>query len=356
MDNGFELDVFSIIVIFIGVVAVINALIIRPLEESWANRHLIPGQIIETIQTSWFKALVIVLVFILFITLNILIQKHLLKKSIKKQEKEARLKEEAKLVSNFLKTDLDDCDSDELKKFIEREDDLEISGETEKKFDIQIRNKLNKAKKLIPKKLRDEEIQEYRDDKESLQREIQELANKKYQDELKQENKEKAILRKLNIDENLIYELEDLRPEEIEVLENEGFNKISEYDPIEEKNLTFFVKQISNHSATHTFLVERIRQLLEQRLDSDDINIHDTKDADITFTIGSVIHAFEIETGNLLTKKKQLKEKINFLNNKYGINWYFVVSNRDLAKKYKKFGRVTSRRGVCKIIEKLADF
>jgi hypothetical protein len=110
-----------------------------------------------------------------------------------------------------------------------------------------------------------------------------------------------------------------------------------------------------NHSATHSFLVERIKQILEQHISSNKIRRHDTRDADLTFQVNHKIYALEVETGSGLTKKKKLEEKVALLNNKYGQNWYIVVSNRDLAKKYREYGKVVPRKGVCKIIENLAQ-
>lgn len=212
----------------------------------------------------------------------------------------------------------------------------------------------------VKKELKDIKIEEYQEteefQREELLKEIESLQKQRYLEKLKLRDHRDAVLEKLDIEEILIYEIEKLNKKEIEVLREEKFKEINEYDPILNENLACFVKQILNHSPSHTFLVGRIKELLEQYLESDKIRLHNTKDADITFQVDYKIYAFEIETGTLLSKKKQLKEKVNFLNNKYGRNWYFIVSNRDLAKKYRKYGRVTTRVGVRKIIEKLTDF
>jgi hypothetical protein len=57
----------------------------------------------------------------------------------------------------------------------------------------------------------------------------------------------------------------------------------------------------------------------------------------------------------LPSKKEQRKEKVNYLNRKYGKNCWFVISHRNLGKKYLEFGRVTTRTGVSEIIEKIAQ-
>ena len=84
------------------------------------------------------------------------------------------------------------------------------------------------------------------------------------------------------------------------------------------------------------------------------IQEHLTRDADLTFEFNSKKYAIEVETGNLIYKKEQLKEKLQYLNRKYSKKrWVFVVSNRDLLKKYKKYGLSTTRRGVLKTLQEM---
>ena len=67
------------------------------------------------------------------------------------------------------------------------------------------------------------------------------------------------------------------------------------------------------------------------------------------------IFAIEVETGTLLRKKKQLKEKIKYLNSKYGNRWFIVVSKRELTKEYRKYGSCIQRNGVCKKVDNLLE-
>lgn len=356
MDDIVNSDAFMIIVFVIGAVAVLNMFIIKPLEEAWENRAIFFNNIIQTTQTLKFKLIVLSLAIILFIIFQILLHKHLVKKSVKKMQKERRLKNEAEKVNKFLEKDLDYFSSKELKKFIEREDEFNFLPETWKEFRTDIKDKLKEAEELIPRKKNQEEERRHREALEEIKRQSEEAREILRKEQSKIKNNKQAILKNLGTDENIIYEADELSKEEINVLTEEGFKKITEFDPMTQEISQFYVQQVLNHSLTHTFLVERIKQMLEQHLDSDDIEVHDTRDADITFTIGATIYAFEIETGSLLTKKKQLKEKVKFLNSKYGINWYFIVTNRNLVQNYKKFGRVIPRKGMCDFIEKIADF
>jgi len=94
---------------------------------------------------------------------------------------------------------------------------------------------------------------------------------------------------------------------------------------------------------------------LLQNLNVEDIKIHDTRDADITFSFKGKNYAVEIETGNLLKKKKQMEEKIKYLNKHYPKRWFFVVSNRNFLPKYRKYANATERKGVAKFLEKMLE-
>ena len=52
------------------------------------------------------------------------------------------------------------------------------------------------------------------------------------------------------------------------------------------------------------------------------------------FEINNKKYAIEVETGSAFKKIKDLKEKIKLLNKNYH-KWFFVVTDRNLVKKYK---------------------
>jgi len=108
-----------------------------------------------------------------------------------------------------------------------------------------------------------------------------------------------------------------------------------------------------NHSRTHTFLVWSTKKFLEKKFKVEDIQWHDTKDADITFKYKGKYYAIEIETGTLLKKNRQLAEKIIFLNRKYPHRWIFLVSNRNLITQYKKYGITCQRNDIEKTLLKI---
>jgi hypothetical protein len=74
---------------------------------------------------------------------------------------------------------------------------------------------------------------------------------------------------------------------------------------------------------------------------------------DIIFELKNRKVAIEVETGkNLSNNRKQFLEKVEWLNENFGDNWFFVVTNRDLVKKYKKFGKTFTRKNIIKAIER----
>jgi len=134
-----------------------------------------------------------------------------------------------------------------------------------------------------------------------------------------------------------------------------GYYSVSEYCMINNKLDNFLVKPKLNHSPTHAFLVWNAKKLLEKIKGVDEIKESLTKDADITFKFNNKIYALEIEKGDLLYKKNQLYEKVNYLNKKYPKRWMFIVSHRDLASKYGKFGFTSQRKEVSENLSKLLN-
>ena len=347
------MEIAEMLIVFVVVGLFLKAFIYDPFINYWPKGLSTYEKVLFLLKSPDFQMFLIVLVILSLVILSIWIYIKQIKKATKKRKKEERLGAESSLISELIDEKIEGFDSSELEDFIHRFNSLYLLRETKEKFAFEIKNKLIHAVDLLEKKLHNEELNRYLFKKQKIIEETDELRRKRHQEILKSDNKKQIILGKLNIEENIIYEKVNLRPEEIEILKEEDFKEVNEYDPIEKKNMTFLVKQILNHSPSHTFLVARIKQLLEKYISHRKIRTHDTKDADLTFEVKYKIYAFEIETGTLIAKKKSLRNKVSLLNNKYGQNWYFIVTNRNLAKEYRKYGKVTSRMGVCKIIEKL---
>ncbi len=311
--------------------------------------------------SSFFKIIfspitLIILSMILFILINIKFHFWWLKHSIEKENKKNRINENLRILKELLNKSPKNMNLKALGEYLLELRKVRIPSNLTKEYSSKISERTKEVKIIFEGKKHLKELERIEYEKNRLQDENERLKQENYEEILKSKDNEKAILRKLEIEENCIYEFEDLKSKEINVLKEKKFEVVSEYDPIFKRNKKFLIKKIMNHSSTHTFLVWRIKQLLEQYIDSEDIKISNTIGADITFKINSKYYAFEIEIGNLLHKKKQLNEKIEYLNKKYKNRWYFIVSHRDLVKKYIKYGNVTTRVGVGELIEKLTDF
>ena len=62
-----------------------------------------------------------------------------------------------------------------------------------------------------------------------------------------------------------------------------------------------------------------------------------TKKPDIVFKKGNKTFAIEVETGSVLKVRDRMKEKLEVL--KDYDKWFFVVTDRNKVKEYKKYGK-----------------
>ena len=206
--------------------------------------------------------------------------------------------------------------------------------------------------KILEQEHEEKELKEYHK-KEELKEEIEEMEKRKRELEQTQEDKNRKIIDDMETYENTVFKKSELNTEQIELLKEEDYMSANEYDLLERKVIPVFIEKIMNHSRTHTFLVWSTKKLLEKRFKVEDIQWHDTKDADITFKYKGKYYAIEIETGTLLKKNRQLAEKIIFLNRKYPHRWIFLVSNRNLITQYKKYGITCQRNDIEKTLLKI---
>ena len=180
-------------------------------------------------------------------------------------------------------------------------------------------------------------------EKENLEKEVQ---LKRYYD------KEK-ILRRLDLSKS-VYLRDKLNKKEIRALKEKGYIQVNEYCVLNKSVITVLVKPMGNHSITHTFLVWDIKRLLIE-LKAENIQEKLTVDADLIFEFNKKRYALEIECGSLLSKPNQMREKITYLDKKYPNRWMFIISHRDLLKKYKKNGPTATRSNVREKLIKLLN-
>ena len=247
-----------------------------------------------------------------------------------------------------MKDNFNELDSDELKSKLK---EIKLCGLLRKYPELEI--KIRQIENRLINLDNEQDLASLENRMEIVWRDIFELEEERKKLRQKKHQEIADLKQKLNLEKNRVFEKIDLDPKEIEVLLKEGYKQVNEYCVTKRKIITILIKPILNHSIAHTFLVWSTRKLLEKYEKIEDIFEHETRDADLTFVFEGKTFAIEIETGSLLRKKKQLEEKIKYLNRKYGKSWMIVVSKRDLVRKYSKFGICTQRKGVCEKFEKM---
>ena len=140
-----------------------------------------------------------------------------------------------------------------------------------------------------------------------------------------------------------------MNKDEIKYLLSKGY-KISKYKRLaSNKKEDFLLKPRHNESLTHLFATYDIADYLEFK--GIKVQKFVTIKPDIVFQIGKKKYAIEVETGSVLTKVKNMKEKVKLLNKNYD-EWFFVVTNKNKVSKYKKFGNSVDLRYLKKRLQK----
>lgn len=269
-----------------------------------------------------------------------------------KREAEEREQNRRSPLDKLLDKDISKMNREELTKF--REDLNNAQGSYRISYTYE--DKYEKQKKVREREIELYNSPEEREERqkrlleiEAEEREERQQNQKKYE----QERKEAEVLENLETDENYVYKKDDLSNRQIEALKKEGYKFANEYCVFEKKRINVMIRPPSNHLVQHTFLVWSITKLLEQNKKIKWVEQHLSVNADITFNYDKEEYAIEVETGSLLRKSEQRKEKVGFLNRKFPNRWLFVVSNKELASEYAKFGPTAIRNTMAKKLEKL---
>ena len=274
------------------------------------------------------------------------------------QEAKRKIREEDQRVRHLLNTNPKSLDVHQVQTFIK---DIEagilfVQGlDRWKESKPELLEQLESANKVYEERKHQSSIKGLIYEKGKLIEEVEKLKKEKKENEWEDHKIEQNILRYLEVYSNNVYYKDELDEGYAEVLEKNKYEQVNEYDPFNKKIMTVLVKKIQNHSATHTFLVWAVKKLVEDIKNTEYVDDHITKCADITFRYKKKWYALEIETGTLLEKPKQLKAKLASLNRKYGKRWMFVVSNKDLLTQYRKWGPSTQRSEVEEKLKKWLD-
>ena len=270
------------------------------------------------------------------------------------KRKKAQIAREQKEIKDFIDTNLGCLSLEGLERKYEYFRHKIYFDESANSFHGNYYQKFEDLKDAIKRETKESELLKIEKDKENALRELKNIRWEKQQLSMSEESKRAHRIYELTNDDENVLLSNKLTKEDKETLTKAKFKQVNEYCVQQKKIISVFVKPIMNHSATHTFLVWSTKKLLKD-FDVRDIVIHDTKDADIVFKYDNKYYAIEIETGNLLQKKKQLEQKIYWLNKKYPHRWFFIVSNRNLQAKYKAHGICTQRNRVYEILQEMLE-
>lgn len=147
------------------------------------------------------------------------------------------------------------------------------------------------------------------------------------------------------------YKRQEITNDEAEYLLRKGYKQIKRKSCFSNFKKNYLLKPRFNEGINHFFLIMDIYNYLKDK----DVNVKlfQTLKPDIIFEILNNKIAIEIETGKVLkNNKKNLIEKVKVLNENYDF-WFFVLTNRNLTKKYKKYGNVVDKRYLKNYLNKL---
>lgn len=166
----------------------------------------------------------------------------------------------------------------------------------------------------------------------------------------KEDEPEEKINVSVDLD-NLFYKRKRLNKYEIEFLIEEGYKPFSYKSICTNKKENYILKPRFNESLNHMIVIYDLAEYLNKN--SIDHDMYTTRMPDIVMQFGSKRIALEVETGTVMSNMKKFREKIKLLNENYGGNWYFIVTNRNKVKKYKQYGKVIDLRYLRKKIDKI---
>jgi len=121
------------------------------------------------------------------------------------------------------------------------------------------------------------------------------------------------------------------------------------------KAKTYLLKPRYNESAEHFFVIKQIDKFIRKYTKW--VKLYVSVDADIVFTWNGIEYAIEIETGKKLRRSNpRIENKVRNLNKKYSSRWFFVVTNWEHKRIYKKYGPTYVRKEVPPLLKsKLFD-
>ena len=134
-------------------------------------------------------------------------------------------------------------------------------------------------------------------------------------------------------------------------LEHSGYYFVTNRN-IHGEEEAYYFKPFFHETARHGILVFEIAEYLKNY----DVKVKTylSRKPDIIFEANGKEWAVEIETGIIFKKnKKQFLEKVESLKYWYGRRWFFVITDRNLLKSYKRYGKTFTRRNIIGKIDRI---
>jgi type IV secretory pathway VirB4 component len=117
------------------------------------------------------------------------------------------------------------------------------------------------------------------------------------------------------------------------------------------KKQKYLLKPRGNESVEHLFLTMEIFDYLKRK--GAKASLFESARPDIVINVNGKKIGIEVETGQV--HQKQLEGKVLCLKRDYA-DWFFVVSDKNLVSKYRKFGKCFEKRNILQKLEKMPFF
>lgn len=138
------------------------------------------------------------------------------------------------------------------------------------------------------------------------------------------------------------YKEKELTKWDVNYLLGKDYKKFKLKSLTSDRKEDYLIKPRIKESVNHSFVVYDISKYLQSK--GIPTETFASRKPDVVFTLNGKKIALEVESGAvLLNNKKQLLEKITYLDKEYS-SWYFVVTDRKHKSKYKQFGKVIDSR------------
>ncbi|MDP4012578.1 MAG: hypothetical protein Q8R00_03155 [Candidatus Nanoarchaeia archaeon] len=146
----------------------------------------------------------------------------------------------------------------------------------------------------------------------------------------------------------------EITDDEVTYLKNKGYIESTHMSIVTKSMERYLLKPASNESPSHFFLIQDICNYIKKFTDK--VWTYNTVKPDIVFIDkrGRKV-AIEVETGKVLKyKPERLPQKVKHMTENYD-DWFFVVTDGNLVREYKNYGKTYEKRSITKILSNLVS-